>query len=202
MGHFVMGKYDFFEFFNNILFFIRTKLFFKNSRLIRFPIYIRNKKSIKFGTGLTTGYSCRFDLGDKKNSLIFGNDVRLGDRVHIVAVESVKIGNDCLFASNIFVSDCDHGFYKDGCTDILIHPKDRPLYILPVIIGSDCWIGDNVCILKGSKIGHNCIIGANSVVSGVIPDYSIAVGQPAKVIKHFNPETKQWEKVKTDDKKE
>lgn len=190
-----MSKYGFYELVKTGVSLIITKIFYKSSRLIRFPIYIRFKKSIVFGKGLTTGYDCRIECGGKEKNLYFGDDIRLGDLVHIVAVQSVKIGNDCLFASNIFVSDCDHGSYIDSSQDINIHPKDRPLYSSPVIIGDDCWIGENVCILKGSKIGSHCIIGANTIVNSEIPDYSIVVGQPGRVIKRYNKELCKWEKI-------
>ena len=63
-----------------------------------------------------------------------------------------------------------------------------------VRIGSGSWIGENACIL-GVIIGKQCVIGANSVVTKDIPDYSVAVGIPAKVIKKYNFETQQWERV-------
>lgn len=188
-------RYGLNESFKNCIALIRTKMFYRGCRLIRFPLYIRNKKSVAFGSGLTTGYFCRFDIGIEKGSLTLGKDIRFGDRVHVVAMKKVEIGDDCLFASNIFVSDCDHGEYTNERNDILVHPKDRELKCLPVKIGPDCWIGENVCILKGSKIGRNSIIGANSVVNGEIPEFSIAVGQPAKVIKRYNTESGKWEKV-------
>ena len=63
-----------------------------------------------------------------------------------------------------------------------------------VYIGDGSWLGENVCVI-GASIGQHCVIGANSVVTKDIPDYSVAVGSPAKVIKRYNPETKQWGKV-------
>lgn len=63
-------------------------------------------------------------------------------------------------------------------------------------IGDGTWIGTNVVIVGNVHIGKNCVIGANSVVSTNIPDYSVAVGSPAKVVKRYNFENKQWEKVK------
>lgn len=62
-------------------------------------------------------------------------------------------------------------------------------------IGNGCWLGQNVVVLPGVTIGERSIIGANAVVSNDIPPYSIAVGMPAKVIKRFNLDTNNWEKV-------
>lgn len=71
----------------------------------------------------------------------------------------------------------------------------QPLESKPVSIGDGCWIGEKVCILPGVTIGKKCIIGAGSVVIKSIPDYSIAAGNPAKVIKQYNFENHNWEKV-------
>ena len=64
----------------------------------------------------------------------------------------------------------------------------------PISIGENTWIGENVCVI-GSSIGKHCVIGSNSVVLSNIPDYSVAVGSPAKVIKRYNQITKDWERV-------
>ena len=63
-------------------------------------------------------------------------------------------------------------------------------------IGDDSWIGINSVIVGNVRIGKHCVIGANSVVNKNIPDYSIAVGSPAKVIKRYNFEKKEWEHIK------
>jgi acetyltransferase-like isoleucine patch superfamily enzyme len=63
-----------------------------------------------------------------------------------------------------------------------------------VEIGEGSWIGENVCVI-GAKVGRHCVIGANAVVTEDIPDYSVAVGMPAKVIKKYNPEKGIWERI-------
>jgi len=79
--------------------------------------------------------------------------------------------------------------------DITIPIKEQPIINAgKVIIGEHSWIGENVCII-GAKIGKHCVIGANSVVTKDIPDYSVAVGVPAKVIKKYSFEKNEWEKV-------
>ena len=74
--------------------------------------------------------------------------------------------------------------------------KDRPLSSKPVVIENNVWIGELCSVLPGVIIGENSIIGANSVVTKSIPANFIAVGNPVKVIKQYNFETKKWEKVK------
>ena len=63
-----------------------------------------------------------------------------------------------------------------------------------VEIGERSWLGENVCVL-GAIIGKHCVIGANSVVTHDIPDYSVAVGAPAKVIRKYDFSSKEWIKV-------
>ena len=169
-----------------------TKIFFRGARLVRRPIYIRGRRGMVFGKGFTTGYRCRFEIFGEGIKLVLGSNCKIGDNVHITALEKIEIGNDCLFASNIFISDNSHGSENDLPTT---PPDDRELTSSPVFIGHNVWIGEGVAVLPGARIGDGCIIGAHAVVKGEIPDYSIAVGSPARVVKRYNFENKAWEKV-------
>lgn len=190
------------EIFKNSISFVYTKIFYKGARLIRRPIYVRGKKFLQYDKGFTTGYSCRLEMfdtgvgGDKK--LIIGKNCKIGDYVHIAAGEKVNIGDNCLAASKIFISDINHGDYS-GTFEYSspdIPPDKRKIFTKPVSIGNNVWIGENVCILWGVKIGDNCIIGANSVVNKDIPKNSIVAGSPAKILKRYNINTNKWEKSK------
>jgi lipopolysaccharide O-acetyltransferase len=180
---------------------IRTIIFFSSSRLIRFPIIIRGKKYIDFGSKLTTGEGCRFEAYNNqksKKSLIFGKNIQLNDHVHITAMNKVFIGDNVLMASKIYISDCSHGFYTGEEMDSSPeqHPIDRIYNISEVIIEDNVWLGEFVSVLPGVTIGKGAIIGSNSVVTKDIPANTIAVGSPAKVIKKYNFETKKWERIK------
>lgn len=192
------NNYSISEFISTTFALICTKLVYKNARLIRRPIYMRGKSSISYGEGLTTGHACRFDLpGGNKKTLIIGKNCEIGDNVHIVAHEKVIIGDNCLMASKIFISDTNHGDYAgENQSSPNTPPNDRNLITKPVSIGNNVWIGENVCILPGVRVGSGCIIGANTVVNKDIPDNCIAVGSPAKVVKIYNIEKKSWERIK------
>ena len=71
-------------------------------------------------------------------------------------------------------------------------PLERSYQIEPVSIGDKTWIGDNVCILPGTRIGRGSVVGANSVVRGVFPDYCVIVGAPARIVKRYDPVRKGW----------
>ena len=121
-----------------IIFKIRSYFLFKNSRIIRFPFYIRGRRYIKVGNNLTTGYNCRLDAFPFKNDINLieiGNDVQINDYVHIASIESVKIGNNVLIASKVFITDHNHGNYSgDNQDSPLVTPNSRPIISKPVII--------------------------------------------------------------------
>lgn len=192
------NKYTLSEFWSNTYSLILTKLFYPKARLIRRPAFIRGKNSLVYGTGLTTGHGCRFDLpGTGEKTLFIGKNCEIGDMVHIVAHERVEIGDDCLFASKIFISDTEHGSYSGSELDSNpgIPPKNRSLTTKPVKIGDRVWIGENVCILSGVEIGEGSIVGANSVVTRNVEANTIMVGVPAKAIKKWDDNSKRWIKI-------
>lgn len=171
--------------------FISTKLFYPKARLVRRPFHVRQKANLQYGEGFTTGYNCRFEMFGE-GTITLGKECHIGDNVHIAALHSVTLGDNCLLASKIFISDLSHGFYGEHGDNPAIPPNDRPLRGAPVSIGNNVWIGENVCILEGVAIGNGCIIGANATVTHSIPDNCIAVGSPAKPIKVYNNETQSW----------
>lgn len=190
------NKYSISEFFSTGYALLLTKLTYKQARLLRRPIYIRGRKSIVGGNGLTTGHFCRFDLDGCRKTLFIGDNCRMGDNVHVAAYERVEIGDNVLMASKVFISDTEHGVYKGLVNEQDspgIPPNDRKLVTNPTKIGSNVWIGENVVILSGVTIGDGCIIGANSVVTKNISSNCIAVGSPARVVKKWNKTLKSWE---------
>lgn len=191
------NKYTFSELVKIAYSLLITKIVYPKARLIRRPFYIRGKKSFVYGKNFTTGYGCRFDLDGTKKTLFIGDDCQIGDHVHIVALDSVEIGNGCLFASKIFVSDTNHGTYdnSDESSRPEIAPSKRELITKPVKIGNNVWVGDNVVILSGVEIGDGCIIGANSVVTHSIRANSIVAGAPVKYLKCWDPKTAKWVKA-------
>ena len=196
----MLSRYGFFGTFKLVFSLIYTKIYFSNARLIRLPFDIRNKKYIKIGNDFTTGFGCRleaFPTGrNKNNCIVIGNNVQINDYVHIGAVGSIKIGNNVLMASKIYITDHNHGSYDEYISDHPMSiPIDRKAICKPVFIGDNVWIGESVCILPGVTIGEGCVIGALSVVTKSIPPYSIAVGSPAKVVKKYNFKQNKWIKT-------
>lgn len=195
-----------FRFANNILLNILQKIWFlyysnkfggygAGSIIIR-KIWLVNPSNIYIGEFCFIGPYSRIETySDYCNSITnpklnIGNNCVLQHGVHIYCVESVELQDGCLIASGCMITDNNHG------TDPEInYYGNQPLRSKPTLIKEGVWLGENVSVLAGSTIGKKSIIGANSVVNSNIPDYSIAVGNPAKVIKQYNFETKKWEKV-------
>jgi acetyltransferase-like isoleucine patch superfamily enzyme len=128
-------------------------------------------------------------VNNGSGNVILGKRVRVG--IGSVIIGPVTMGNGSGLGQHVFVSGFNHGF-KDGSKNSSIQPLD----IKPVIIEEEAHIGANSVVVAGVRIGKRSQVGAGSVVTKDIPPFSVAVGNPARVIKTFNQETGQWEKVK------
>jgi acetyltransferase-like isoleucine patch superfamily enzyme len=110
--------------------------------------------------------------------LRLGNDVALRPYCTISAAESIEIEDGVVLSAFSTVIDSDH--VHGGPSDNIVW--GGRLASSPIRIGRGTWIGERTTILRGSVIGRFCTIGANSVVRGEIPDHSVAVGAPARVV--------------------
>lgn len=128
--------------------------------------------------------------------LVIQSHAGIGMGASISAARQVVIGEYVLLARNVYISDHAHAF-KDINLPIMQQGLGG---IAPVSIGRSSWLGQNAVVLPGVTIGQHCVIGANSVVKSSIPDYAMAVGAPARVVKLYNAETGRWEKVKPNPK--
>ncbi len=114
--------------------------------------------------------------------ITIGNNVWIGEDCHITAINNISIGNGVLLGKKITITDNSHGNFD--LKALVKAPADRELVSKGAVnIEDNVWIGDKATILPNVTIGSNSIIGANSVVTKNIPKNSIAVGNPAKVIK-------------------
>ena len=115
----------------------------------------------------------------------------IGERSRITVHKNVILGENVLIGPNVFITDMDHKYLDTVCPI-----KDQGIACNgDTSIGDGSWIGTNSCVLMGSRIGKNCVIGCNSVCKTKIKDYSLAVGAPCKIIKTFNLQSGEWEKV-------
>ncbi len=151
------------------------------------PNTIFNERYIHIGAGTMLGPQITLSAGMMPGQECLTDPVvRIGDRCligkgsGIVGHFSIDIGNDVWTGHHVYITDQNHG-YED---------VERPISLqtMPeraVSIGDGSWIGYGAVVLPGARIGKHVTIGANSVVTGEIPDFSVAVGSPAKVIRRY-----------------
>jgi acetyltransferase-like isoleucine patch superfamily enzyme len=125
-------------------------------------------------------------------SLVIGDNVHLSKHCCIGCSNKVVLENDVRLAPYCHITDRNH-IYTDVNKPIWKQPAESPG---PVIIGQQTWLGFGVQVMPGVSIGKHCVIAAGSIVTKDIPDYSVAIGSPAKVIKQYNFDTQEWERTK------
>ncbi|KKD58325.1 maltose acetyltransferase [Grimontia sp. AD028] len=112
----------------------------------------------------------------------FGENVFINFNCTILDVAPVTIGHRVMMANNVQLLTATHPL------DVQRRAYDLVEYGLPISIGDNAWLGGGVIVLPGVTIGKNCVIGAGSVVTKDIPDNTIAVGNPAKVVRELTAE--------------
>ncbi|WP_276349130.1 acyltransferase [Daejeonella sp. JGW-45] len=126
-------------------------------------------------------------LNNAVGDIIIGNNTFIG--VGNVIIGPVSIGSNTILAQNVVLSGMNHGY-----EDPAVPPVKQPVSTKQIDVGDNVWIGANSCITAGVTIGKHSVIGAGSVVTKSIPEYSVAAGNPARVIKRYNFEHKKWER--------
>ncbi|HEY6785981.1 MAG TPA: DapH/DapD/GlmU-related protein [Trebonia sp.] len=159
---------------------------FGRGSIMAFPAgAVYGENWITVGEGTVIGAQVTISAG-----LVPGQDLgpepvlRIGDRCvigrgsHIVAHADIKIGDDVWTGPYVYITDQNHG-YEDPDTPI---GRQMPVNT-PVEIGAGTWLGTGAIVLPGARIGRNVVVGGGSVVRGVVPDYCVVAGVPAKVVR-------------------
>lgn len=120
-------------------------------------------------------------------------DIIIGDRTRIgmsnTLIGPVTVGNDVMFAQNVVASGLNHGY-----ENISLPIADQPVVTAPIIIEDEAWIGANAVITAGVTIGKHSVVAGGCVVIKDVPPYSIVGGNPGRILKQYNSETKVWER--------
>lgn len=129
---------------------------------------------------------------DKENTfdsvLCIGEGTTISRDAIISCAYRIQIGRESTLGPRVTVLDHNHGFDQPGRSVMA-----QPLTGCPVVIGDFVWLGANVIVLPGVNIGEGAVVGAGGIVTRDIPAYTLAVGNPARVIRHLNkPTDTRW----------
>ena len=183
-----------YNFVNHIYYSFKIEHFGYKSQIYN-PLILRGGISIGYKTIIRPRVWLEANplTGEDKAEIKIGNHCSIGHFNEIYSTKSIIIEDKVLTADRVYISDNLHGY-----TNPEIPIIDQPIkQINTVRIGEGSWLGVGVAVI-GANIGKHCVIGSNAVVTKDIPDYSVAVGIPAKIIKRYNFSTERWEKTNPD----
>jgi acetyltransferase-like isoleucine patch superfamily enzyme len=154
---------------------------------ICFPVAaLFGERAISIGDGCIIGPFTSLSAGVSPDDVPDLLIVRIGDRCVIgkgsavIGHESIDIGDDVWTGNHVYVTDANHGYVDPD------QPVGRQFAApRPVRIGSGSWLGHGALVLGGANVGEHVVVGAGAVVTGDLPDYSVAVGNPARVIRRY-----------------
>lgn len=178
---------------------IYYKLFFKeigDGSILYKPLKLFNSQNIIIGKKVYIYKQVRMETIEKWKEKKYSPKLIIEDKVsfeqgcHIICSNKVKIGKGTIISAWVYISDTNHEY-----EDINISVIDQSLEVRETIIDENCFIGMGSRIMPGTKLGKNCIIGTNSVVSGEFPDGCVIAGIPGKILKKYNYKKKKWEKI-------
>ena len=157
------------------------------------PLRFANLQYVHLGDGVTIHRDSWIHvltprLGHPAPQLVIGPFSSIGMGATISAAADVVLGRHVLLARNVYISDHGHAY-----EDLQLPIMDQGITEAKrTSIGDETWLGQNVCVLPGVQIGRHCIIGSNSTVTRDVPDYSVAVGSPARVVKRYDLLKQRW----------
>jgi acetyltransferase-like isoleucine patch superfamily enzyme len=158
------------------------------------PTTIFNEQYISIGDDVLIGPGVALSAGMVPGQkclvtpvVTIGDRCLIGRGSGIVGHFSISIGNDVWTGHHVYITDQNHGY-----EDITIPISKQSQPERAVSIGDGSWLGHGSVVLPGVTIGRHVVIGANSVVTKDIPDFSVAVGVPAKVIRRFDESRQEW----------
>lgn len=149
--------------------------------------------NVEIGNGTVIGEHSWLNVcqRDEQVRLRIGKDVLIGRQSMISTGGFLNIGDYCLLAPRVYISDADHIF--DDITKPVI--SQGATLNRRLTIEANCWLGINSAIIGGITIGFGCVVAAGAIVNKDIPPLSVVVGAPARIIKMYNPRTSTWESI-------
>ena len=147
--------------------------------IVPFNIFVLGSKSV------IEDYSV---INNAVGNLVIGSNTRVG--IGNTIIGPVTISDNVNIGQNVTISGLNHN-YEDPSKTI----SEQGVSTMPIKIENDVWIGANSVVLPGVQIGNHSVIGAGSIITKDIPPYSVAVGNPARIVKRYDMDLKEWVKV-------
>ena len=127
-------------------------------------------------------------LGEQYDGVLrIGDDTSIGQNFIVSCAGSMVIGSHVLISSNVHIGDAIHG-YEDPELPVIAQPMSRGY----VIVADGAFIGVNAVILPNVRIGRHAVVGAGAVVTQDVPDYCVAAGNPARIIRRYDANRRAW----------
>lgn len=155
---------------------------------------IKGGKFINIGKNVRIGNFCRMQCykefaGEKLNpGIIIRDGCYIGNSFTVLSAAIVELERDVLIASNVTICSENHSINPESDVPY----KNQPLTFAPIKVGEGTWIGQNVVLMPGVRIGKKCVIAASAVVTKDVDDYYMVAGIPAKVIKKYDFVVGKW----------
>lgn len=198
-----VSNYEKFNLIDSFLVKLKTQYIYKFSfakigegSSIKNPILLKNIKKVFIGKNVFIRDHARIECVIEKDSqtftpvLILEDGVSFEQRCHITVAGEMIIGKGTIASFDVMITDIDHEY-----EDLNLPVAQQPLKVSKTCIGENCFIGSGAKIQAGTILGKHCVVGTNAVVRGTFPDYSVIVGIPAKIVKRYDLERKEWRRT-------
>jgi acetyltransferase-like isoleucine patch superfamily enzyme len=160
---------------------------FGRRSVVQLPVRLTGESRISIGDDVFVGAGCWLQVlsdtprDDTKVAIEIGTGTSIAGSCVLSAVSGIRLGQNVLLARNVYIADHRHA-YEDIGVPVLDQGITR---VAQVEIGDGAWLGQNVVIGPGVRVGRGAVVGANSVVRDDVPDFAVAVGAPARVIRQL-----------------
>jgi acetyltransferase-like isoleucine patch superfamily enzyme len=162
--------------------------------IIMLPRWLHHRERIRIGARTTIGRFAVLNPLPSRDGIAYdgrihiGDDVYIGGYCQIHAMAPLEIGDGAVLSEHVYISDTSHG----------LNPLHGPIMTQPleskgpVRIGKSVFVGFGAAVLPGVTLGDHCVVGTRAVVTRSFPPYSMVAGSPARRIKVFDLETREW----------
>lgn len=164
------------------------------------PMLLNRPERMHLGDRVTVRHGARLEVvltnPTRNPTLEIGSNVNLEQHLHIVVQNRVRIADNVSISAFTMITDVDHP-YADAEASGRIGDRFSDNGAT-VDIGEGTFVGIGCSILPGATIGRRCVIGTRSVVRGSIPDFSVAVGAPSRIVRRYDAERRMWRRTSPD----